>query len=75
MLSIRVFEKCLSKLSASATLVQAKNYSKKPNNILRDRYWDRNRDGSYKEYNESITVLPEEFKEQGLCPGLRIIDL
>ncbi len=40
-------------------------YSNKTRNIIRNRYYYRNKDGSYKEYNESITVLPEEFKDQG----------
>ena len=34
-------------------------------NILRNRYRHRNKDGSFKDYNESITLLPEEFKHQG----------
>lgn len=39
-------------------------YSRNSKNIMRNRYWYRNQDGSYKEYNESITVLPDEFKDQ-----------
>ncbi len=42
------------------------SYSRNSQNILRNRYWYRNKDGQYKEYNESITVIPEEFKEQGI---------
>ena len=41
-------------------------YSRRGSNILRGKYWFRNLDGTYKEHNESITVLPEEFADQGL---------
>lgn len=44
---------------------QVKCYSNKSKNILRSRYWARNKDGTNKEYNESITLIPEEFKDQG----------
>lgn len=41
-------------------------YSKRVKNILRNRYPHRNSDGSYIEYNESITIIPKEFEKQGL---------
>ena len=40
-------------------------YSKRSSNILRGKYWFRNQDGTYKEHDESVTVLPEEFADQG----------
>lgn len=43
--------------------VLSKAYSTRSKNILRNRYPHRNKDGTYKEYNESITVLPEEFAQ------------
>ncbi len=33
--------------------------------ILADRYSHRNKDGSYKRYNETITLVPEKYKNQG----------
>ena len=50
--------------SPSVVALQFKSYSGK--NITRNKYWDRNPDGTYKEFNESITVLPKEFADQGL---------
>jgi hypothetical protein len=42
------------------------NYSTRGvRNILRNRYNYRNQDGSFKEYNESITLIPKEFEHQG----------
>ena len=41
------------------------SYSNQSKNILRNRYQHRNKDGSFKEYNESITILPKEYEEQG----------
>ena len=53
-------------VSSSVLLVQAEAYSRKAGSgILRGKYWARNQDGTYKDYNESITILPEEFAEQG----------
>ncbi len=50
----------------SVTLDQSSAYSRKVGNgILRSKYWARNQDGTYKDYNESITILPEEFADQG----------
>lgn len=54
----------LIKLS-NTSIINVCSYSRKSNNILRNKYWYRNPDGQYKEFNESITVLPDEFKEQG----------
>ena len=54
-----------SSSSSSSSIINVCSYSRKSNNILRNRYWYRNPDGQFKEYNESITVLPDEFKEQG----------
>lgn len=53
--------KCLN----TACLNQTQAYSKRSKNILRSRYWARNKDGTNKEYNESITLIPDEFKDQG----------
>jgi hypothetical protein len=41
-------------------------YSKVTKDILRNRYPHRNKDGSFKEYNEAITILPKEYEDQGL---------
>ncbi len=41
-------------------------YSKATKDILRNRYPYRNQDGSFKEYNEAITILPKEYEDQGL---------
>lgn len=46
------------------------SYSRRGSNILRGKYWFRNPDGTYKEHNESITVLPEEFADQGLFESI-----
>jgi hypothetical protein len=46
---------------------QTSNYSSRGvRNILRNRYDYRNKDGSFKEYNESITLIPKEFEHQGI---------
>ena len=41
-------------------------YSRASGNILRNRYVHRNKNGSFKEYNESITIIPEKYKNQGI---------
>ena len=41
-------------------------YSKRSKDILRNRYVHRNKDGSFKEFNETVTILPKEYEEQGL---------
>ena len=40
-------------------------YSTRSKNVLRNRYPFRNKDGSFKEYNETITIVPKEYEEQG----------
>ena len=58
----------LSPLSRSNILlnkIDAKFYTRQGNNITRGRYWNRDKEGKYKEFDESITLLPDEFKGQG----------
>jgi hypothetical protein len=43
------------------------HYSRNSQDILRNRYSHRNKDGSFKEYNETVTIIPKEYEEQGLC--------
>lgn len=40
-------------------------YSGRVKNILRNRYPYRNDDGTFKEFNESVTIVPKEFEQQG----------
>ena len=51
--------------AASCQIYHSNSYARKNNAILQGRYWYREKDGRYKEYNESITLIPEEFKDQG----------
>ena len=58
--------KSLISLNPSISISQSSSaYSRGVRNILRNRYPFRNADGTYKEYNESITVVPKEFEKQG----------
>jgi hypothetical protein len=52
---------------------QSSNYSTRGvRNILRNRYSYRNNDGSFKEYNESVTLIPKEFEHQGILNSMII---
>jgi hypothetical protein len=44
--------------------IQCQNYANK--NILRNRYRYRNKDGSFRVFNETVDIVPEEFQAQGL---------
>lgn len=50
----------------TANSKSARNYSRNVKHILRNRYPHRNMDGTYKEYNETITIVPKEFEKQGI---------
>lgn len=52
------------KIAPKVNRVLSAAYSTRGKNILRNRYPHRNKDGTYKEFNESITVVPEEFAQQ-----------
>lgn len=45
--------------------VQIRAYSKRVRNILRGKYPFRRKDGTYEEYNETVTIIPKEFEKQG----------
>lgn len=47
-----------------------RGYAKGVKNILRNKYPYRNQDGTYMEYNESITIVPKEFEKQGILTPL-----
>ena len=47
-----------------------RGYAKGVKNILRNKYAHRNPDGTYMEYNESITIVPKEFEKQGILAPL-----
>ena len=55
---------CNNKSNINKTFIN--EYSRRATNILRNRYVHRNKDGSYKEYNETITLIPERYKDQGM---------
>lgn len=58
---------CLALANSAPVFCQrVDSYSRRGSNILRGKYWFRNPDGTYKEHDESVTVLPEEFADQGL---------
>ncbi|RNA15230.1 28S ribosomal mitochondrial [Brachionus plicatilis] len=52
------------KIAPNVRSVLAAAYSTRSKNILRQRYQHRNKDGTFKEFNESITVVPKEFEQQ-----------
>lgn len=52
------------KIAPNVKNVIAAKYSTRGKNILRNKYPHKNSDGTFKEYNESITVLPKEFEQQ-----------
>jgi hypothetical protein len=52
-------------LKTALSATQINHYATRPRNILRNRYNYRNKDGTFKEYNEAITILPKEFEQQG----------
>ena len=54
----------LTSIRNLTSFIQKSSYSSRSRNILRNRYNYRNKDGTFKEYNESIQVLPKEFEEQ-----------
>lgn len=48
-------------------LVLVNNYiDPKSQSILRDRFMKRKKDNTKYEYNESITIIPPEFADQGI---------
>lgn len=51
-------------VASSSVKTLVNSYGTRSKNILRNRYEYRNKDGSYKEFNESIQVLPKEFETQ-----------
>lgn len=52
-------------------LTMLAQYSRNSQDILRNRYPHRNKDGSFKEYNETVTIVPKEYEEQGLCINIQ----
>ncbi|CAF0802913.1 unnamed protein product [Brachionus calyciflorus] len=61
----RLTKNCLVLLKPiSSTQIKIAEYSSKTKNILRNRYSYRNKDGTYKEFNESITIVPKELEQQ-----------
>jgi hypothetical protein len=57
--------KLLSSAKQLINVVQVKTYAARSRNILRNRYNYRNSDGTYKEYNESIQIIPKELEKHG----------
>lgn len=60
------YKSASNKLQQPLAGIFVRNYAKRVKNILRNKYPHRNPDGSYIEYNESVTIIPKEFEKQGL---------
>ena len=51
--------------NSSQIRIDSEQFYKQTKNILRNRYQHREKDGKYKVFNETITILPKEYEAQG----------